>query len=87
MLLAAAGGYGLSTLQTKGAGAEAPGVAQIFMGPGRHLVSYPLGGGLRKLELFNRRESLADGDVRLNGSWDFWGFEAAGAGEIEVAHG
>ncbi|MDP9875608.1 MT-A70 family methyltransferase [Agrobacterium tumefaciens] len=31
---------------------------------------------LRKLELFQRKESLTDGDIRLNGMWDFWGFEA-----------
>jgi N6-adenosine-specific RNA methylase IME4/ParB-like chromosome segregation protein Spo0J len=31
---------------------------------------------MRKLELFQRRESLADGDIRLNGNWHFWGFEA-----------
>lgn len=38
---------------------------------------------LRKLELFNRRESLVEGDIRLNGKWDFWGFEAAGeSGQI-----
>ena len=43
--------------------------------------------GLKKLELFNRRESLAAGDVRLNGDWEFWGFEAAENGKEEVAHG
>lgn len=31
---------------------------------------------LRKLELFQRKESLADGDIRLNGMWDFWGNQA-----------
>ncbi|ASY56469.1 MT-A70 family methyltransferase [Sinorhizobium sp. CCBAU 05631] len=31
---------------------------------------------MRKLELFQRKESLAEGDIRLNGLWDFWGFEA-----------
>lgn len=31
---------------------------------------------MRKLELFQRKASLAEGDVRLNGMWDFWGFEA-----------
>lgn len=31
---------------------------------------------MRKLELFQRRESLVDGDVRLNGAWEFWGYEA-----------
>jgi len=36
---------------------------------------------MRKLELFQRKASLADGDIRLNGKWDFWGFEA---GEPEV---
>jgi len=34
---------------------------------------------MRKLELFQRRESLAVGDVRLNGQWSFWGFEAGEA--------
>jgi N6-adenosine-specific RNA methylase IME4/ParB-like chromosome segregation protein Spo0J len=37
---------------------------------------------MRKLELFQRRESLTEGDVRLNGLWSFWGFEA---GEGEAA--
>ncbi len=31
---------------------------------------------MRKLELFQRKASLGEGDVRLNGMWDFWGFEA-----------
>lgn len=31
---------------------------------------------MRKLELFQRKASLGDGDIRLNGQWDFWGFEA-----------
>lgn len=31
---------------------------------------------MRKLELFQRKASLAEGDIRLNGMWDFWGFEA-----------
>lgn len=35
---------------------------------------------MRKLELFQRRESLVDGDVRLNGNWAFWGFEATAEG-------
>lgn len=35
---------------------------------------------MRKLELFQRKASLADGDVRLNGMWDFWGFEAGEGG-------
>jgi len=26
-----------------------------------------------KLEMFQRRDSLAEGDIRLNGTWDFWG--------------
>lgn len=34
---------------------------------------------MRKLELFQRRESLCDGDVRLDGQWSFWGFEAGEA--------
>lgn len=31
---------------------------------------------MKKLELFQRKASLVDSDVRLNGLWDFWGFEA-----------
>lgn len=31
---------------------------------------------LPKLELFQRRESLIEGDIRLNGKWAFWGNEA-----------
>jgi N6-adenosine-specific RNA methylase IME4/ParB-like chromosome segregation protein Spo0J len=31
---------------------------------------------MRKLELFQRRESLEPGDIRLNGKWSFWGFES-----------
>lgn len=31
---------------------------------------------LPKLELFQRRDSLVDGDVRLNGTWAFWGNQA-----------
>jgi N6-adenosine-specific RNA methylase IME4/ParB-like chromosome segregation protein Spo0J len=38
---------------------------------------------MRKLELFQRKDSLADGDVRLNGSWIFWGNQA-GEPESEV---
>ncbi|WP_311273522.1 MULTISPECIES: MT-A70 family methyltransferase [unclassified Rhizobium] len=30
-----------------------------------------------KLELFQRKESLAEGDIRLSGKWSFWGFEAS----------
>lgn len=29
-----------------------------------------------KLEMFQRKESLADGDIRLTGTWDFWGNQA-----------
>ncbi|BCH58694.1 S-adenosylmethionine-binding protein [Agrobacterium vitis] len=36
---------------------------------------------LPKLELFQRKESLAEGDVRLAGKWDFWGFEATQSSE------
>lgn len=32
---------------------------------------------MRKLELFQRKESLAEGDPRLTGRWSFWGFESA----------
>ncbi|MBB3944683.1 N6-adenosine-specific RNA methylase IME4 [Rhizobium skierniewicense] len=40
--------------------------------------------GMRKLELFQRKGSLAEGDIRLNGMWDFWGNQA-GSPESEVA--
>ncbi|TWF53246.1 Spo0J and IME4 domain-containing protein [Neorhizobium alkalisoli] len=40
---------------------------------------------MRKLELFQRRESLAQGDIRLNGQWHFWGFEAGDAQDREAA--
>ena len=39
---------------------------------------------MRKLEMFQRKESLAPDDIRLNGMWDFWGYEAAPS-ESEVA--
>lgn len=38
--------------------------------------------GIPKLEMFQRRSSLTDGDIRLNGKWDFWGLEA---GEAEAS--
>ncbi|ASP70421.1 hypothetical protein CDO28_01850 [Sinorhizobium meliloti] len=44
---------------------------------------------MRKLELFQRKASLGVGDVRLNGMWDFWGFEAGdeiSADPPEAAH-
>ncbi|WP_415182746.1 FAD-dependent oxidoreductase [Phaeovulum sp.] len=34
---------------------NAPRKAQVFMGPGRHLVSYPLGGGLRNIVAIEER--------------------------------
>lgn len=37
---------------------------------------------MRKLELFNRRASLGDGDVRHGETWGFWGFEAEGQGDM-----
>lgn len=40
---------------------------------------------MRKLELFQRRESLADGDIRLKGDWHFWGFEAGTPENAEAA--
>ncbi|TDX72614.1 N6-adenosine-specific RNA methylase IME4 [Neorhizobium sp. R1-B] len=40
---------------------------------------------MRKLELFQRRESLVTGDVRLNGKWHFWGFEAGERPTCEAA--
>jgi N6-adenosine-specific RNA methylase IME4 len=40
---------------------------------------------MRKIELFQRRESLVDGDVRLNGKWHFWGFEAGESDESREA--
>lgn len=39
---------------------------------------------MRKLELFQRRESLQAGDIRLNGKWEFWGNQA-GTPEGEAA--
>lgn len=36
-----------------------------------------------KLEMFQRESSLAPDDVRLNGSWTFWGNEASENGEGE----
>jgi N6-adenosine-specific RNA methylase IME4 len=39
---------------------------------------------MRKLELFQRRDSLRAGDIRLNGKWDFWGNQA-GTPEGEAA--
>lgn len=47
--------------------AEAPGVAQIFMGPGRHLVSYPLGGGLRNIVAVLERPEWHDEGWSLPG--------------------
>jgi N6-adenosine-specific RNA methylase IME4/ParB-like chromosome segregation protein Spo0J len=35
---------------------------------------------MRKLELFQREASLAPDDVRRNGGWSFWGFEAGEGG-------
>ncbi len=37
---------------------------------------------LPKLELFQRKESLVEGDIRLSGKWSFWGFEATKGGEL-----
>ncbi|WP_099864709.1 MT-A70 family methyltransferase [Pararhizobium haloflavum] len=34
---------------------------------------------MRKLELFQRTESLAEDDPRRSGQWDFWGFESDSA--------
>ncbi len=39
---------------------EGPPVAQVFMGPGRHLVSYPLKGGLRNIAAFEERDTWTD---------------------------
>lgn len=39
---------------------------------------------LPKLELFQRRASLRDGDIRLSGNWSFWGNQA-GVPEGEVS--
>lgn len=36
---------------------------------------------LPKIELFQRKESLAEGDIRLSGKWSFWGFEASAESE------
>lgn len=40
---------------------------------------------MRKLELFQRRESLAESDIRLTGQWHFWGFEASEKTGLEAA--
>ncbi|QBX34168.1 FAD-dependent oxidoreductase [Paracoccus liaowanqingii] len=40
--------------------ADAPPEAQVFMGPGRHLVSYPLAGGLRNLVAVVERADWQD---------------------------
>lgn len=37
-------------------------VAEVHMGPGRHLVSYPLGGGLRNLVAVEERRQWAEAD-------------------------
>ncbi|MBN2740743.1 MAG: FAD-dependent monooxygenase [Rhodobacteraceae bacterium] len=39
---------------------DAPNVAQVFMGAGRHLVSYPLGGGLRNIVAVEERHSWVE---------------------------
>jgi N6-adenosine-specific RNA methylase IME4 len=39
---------------------------------------------MRKLELFQRRDSLQPGDIRLNGKWEFWGNQA-GSPDSEAA--
>ena len=39
---------------------DAPPVAQVFMGPGRHLVSYPLAGGLRNIVAVMERPDWQD---------------------------
>lgn len=39
---------------------EAPAVAQVFMAPGRHLVSYPLAGGLRNIVAVEEREAWSE---------------------------
>ena len=51
---------------------DAAPVAQVFMGPGRHLVSYPLGGGLRNIVAVEERRrwveeswNLADDPLTL----------------------
>ena len=40
--------------------ADAPPMAQVFMGPGRHLVSYPLGQGLRNIVAVLERPDWQD---------------------------
>lgn len=37
---------------------------------------------VQKLELFQRKESLAEGDIRLNGKWAFWGNQAGVPDEV-----
>jgi salicylate hydroxylase len=40
--------------------ADAPAIAQVFMGPGRHLVSYPLPGGKRNIVAVEERADWAE---------------------------
>ncbi|MDJ1014914.1 MAG: NAD(P)/FAD-dependent oxidoreductase [Paracoccaceae bacterium] len=39
---------------------EPPPVAEVYVGPGRHLVTYPLPGGLRNIVAVEEREAWAD---------------------------
>lgn len=41
---------------------EAEPVAQVYMGPGRHLVSYPIGGGLRNIVAVEERRRWVEED-------------------------
>ncbi|MGY6410218.1 MAG: FAD-dependent oxidoreductase [Alkalilacustris sp.] len=51
--------------------AEAEPVAQVFMAPGRHLVSYPLrGGALRNIAAFEERDAWAEEGWHHEGSPD-----------------
>lgn len=57
--------------------ADAPPVSEVFMGPGRHLVSYPLGQGLRNIVAVEERArwveeswNLRDDSLTLHAAFD-----------------
>ncbi len=49
---------------------DAPAVAQVFMAPGRHLVSYPLPGGRRNIVAVDEREDWAEESWTASGDPD-----------------
>ena len=64
---------------------DAEPVAQVFMGPGRHLVTYPLGGGLRNIVAVQERQkwieeswSLTDDSIALRTAFSDFGPKVRG---------